>query len=77
MLLSLGCRTKYGVNMNRCDMRLRNELFGVIAIKVCLLALLWLIFVRDARVLVDASAMAGHVIPAQTVSTHGVLNAQR
>ena len=63
--------------MNRCDMRLRNELFGVIAIKFCLLALLWLIFVRDARVPVDAPAMAGHAIPAQTVSTHGVLNAQR
>ena len=63
--------------MKRYDMRLRNELFGVIAIKICLLALLWLIFVRDARVPVDARAMAEHAIPAQTVSTHGVLNAQR
>ncbi len=63
--------------MNRCDMRLRNELFGVIAIKVCLLAVLWLIFVRGARIPVDAPAMAEHAIPAQTVPTHGVLNAQR
>lgn len=32
----------------------------VLAVKAGLLALLWLVFVRDARVGVDPSAMAGH-----------------
>lgn len=46
--------------MNRRDARLRNELIGLVVLKICVLAVLWLAFVHGARVPVDADAVARH-----------------
>ena len=50
--------------MNPRDARLRNELIGVVILKIGILMILWLVFVRDARVAVDAGLMARHAAPA-------------
>lgn len=60
--------------MTRRDARLRNELIGVVIIKIAVLAVLWLVFVRDARVAVDAAIMARHAAPAPAFSEQGEPN---
>jgi hypothetical protein len=44
--------------MNRRDARLRNELIGIIVLKICILAILWAVFVRGTHVPVNADAVA-------------------
>ncbi len=60
--------------MNPRDARLRNELIGLVVLKTAILAVLWLIFIRDARVSVDAGLMARHAAPAHAHSGQGEPN---
>ncbi|RKR69359.1 hypothetical protein C8C94_3889 [Acidovorax sp. 94] len=56
--------------MNLNDRRLLRYLVHAVLIKLAVLTLLWLAFVRDARVAVDADAAARQVGTA-AVSTEG------
>jgi hypothetical protein len=47
--------------MNRPGARLRNELVVIIALKICVLTMLWFAFVRGAHVPDDAAAVARHL----------------
>jgi hypothetical protein len=60
--------------MTSRDARLRKELFGIIAIKIAVLAALWFAFVHSARVPVDADAMARHAAPRPGLSSQGAPN---
>ncbi len=46
--------------MTSRDARLRNELIGIVILKICVLAVLWAVFVHGARVPVDAGTVARH-----------------
>jgi cytoskeletal protein RodZ len=46
--------------MTKRDARLRNELMAILILKVCVLTVIWWVFIRDARVSVDAEAMLHH-----------------
>lgn len=53
--------------MNRRDARLRNELIGLVVLKIGILAVLWFVFVHGARVPVDADTVARHTATPATV----------
>jgi hypothetical protein len=57
--------------MNRRAPRLRNELTGIIILKICVLTMLWFAFVHGARVPVDPAAMARHMAAQQGLSATG------
>ena len=48
--------------MNLTDRRLVREIFIVIVVKLALITALWWVFVRDAKVSVDPSAMAAQIV---------------
>jgi hypothetical protein len=56
------------------DASLRNELLGIVVLKICILVVLWLVFVHGARVPVDADAMARHAALAQGLFAKGEPN---
>ncbi|WP_422844782.1 cytochrome oxidase putative small subunit CydP [Acidovorax sp. M2(2025)] len=57
--------------MNPIDRRLWRYLMHAVLIKLAVLVLLWWVFVRDARVPVDADAAARQAGAAAVVSTEG------
>jgi hypothetical protein len=60
--------------MKRRDASLRNEIIGIIVLKICILGVLWFAFVHGARVPVDADAMARHEMPVQGLAAKGEPN---
>lgn len=58
--------------MNLNDRRLLRYLVNAVLLKLAVLALLWWVFVRDARVPVDADATARKVGAEAVVSTQGL-----
>lgn len=57
--------------MNLNDRRLLRYLIHAVLIKLAVLTLLWFVFIRDARVAVDADAAAaqmGTTVPTQGAS---------
>lgn len=63
-----------GPRMNKRDARLRNELVGIVILKICILAGLWWAFVYAARVPVDTEAMARQTTTARALSETGEPN---
>lgn len=47
--------------MSAADNLLKRHLATAVAVKLALLAVLWCVFVRDARVAVDTEQAAAHV----------------
>ena len=57
--------------MNLADRRLVRHLAIAVVLKLAVLALLWQVFVRDARVPVDAAAMGTHATAAADTGAGG------
>lgn len=57
--------------MNLADRRLLRHLFIAVVLKLVVLAVLWHVFVRDARVPVDAAAMGAHTTDTRAFGVGG------